>query len=164
MTSGDPVFRSRQPVPHGAVLILGFAAVTALAFAAPASAQATAAAPTAAFDGEYTGYTTPTHVDDLDCDLKFGLIMTITAPRVRVASFVADRSAGSPYLGTIDASGRVSASKKWRYNYNMIDTRTAHGYLTGQINGGFFTGKIEFTTADRGGGCGFTVTLTKTQH
>jgi hypothetical protein len=101
---------TRRPGTRGSALIFGFAAMTALGSAAPASAQVTSA-PAGAFDGEYTGKAIPSSSDDPDCDLAFDVIMTVAAPQVRVRELVGGRPQVNSSRGTIDPSGRASTNK-----------------------------------------------------
>ncbi|HJU17689.1 MAG TPA: hypothetical protein VJ770_14630 [Stellaceae bacterium] len=140
-------------------LILGFTVLMALGSGAPASAQR-AAAP-AVFDGKYIGTATPIaqHVDEFL--YIFDLIMTIAAPRVTIHTFYARRPFYT-YLGTVDPSGRVSASAQIQVrNYNDKHLELVYLSLSRKITNGSFSGKI--IEARGAVSCSGDVTMTKKQ-
>jgi len=166
MTSGNWFGWSCRVAMCGGALVLGFVAVMALGSGASVSAQGAAAS--AVFDGEYTGTATPNHGLFANCLYLMNPIMTIAGPQVTIHTYrdgnpyplIYSRKVVPFYSGTVDASGRVSASMQAEYSggHGIMDV---YWKLSGSIMGSNFTGRILGSTT--AGSCTWDVSMTKKQ-
>ena len=166
MTSGNSLGWSCRVAMCGGALILGFAAVMALGTGALVSAQEAAAS--AVLDGEYTGTATPNNGLFANCLYLMSPIMTIEAPQVTIHTYrdghpyplIYSRKVVPSYSGTVDSSGRVSASMQAEYSggHGIMDV---YWNVLGTITGSNFTGKILGSTTE--GSCTWDVSMTKKQ-
>jgi hypothetical protein len=161
MISGNLTVRSFGAELRRNPVILGFAAAMVIGFGALAMAQP--AAGSATFDGEYAGRATPGYAASRYaslCNFILDSLMTIAALRVTVRSF----RAGQPlhtYSGTVDPSGRVSASARWQYTASDFVLMIDDSSLSGNIVGANFTGQLVIKNSR--GSCGWDVNMTKQQ-
>ena len=166
MTSGNSLGWSRRVAMREGALILGFAAVMALGTGASVSAHEAASA---MFDGEYTGTATPNNGPFANCLYLMNPIMTIEAPQVTIRIYrdghlyplIYSKTVVPFYSGTVDPSGRVSASMQSEYIAGRDSAMDVYWKLSGSITGRNFTGKILGSTTK--GSCTWDVSMMKKQ-
>jgi hypothetical protein len=142
------------------------AAVMALGTGASVSAQGAAAS--AVLDGEYTGTATPNAGLFANCVYIINPIMTIAAPQVTIHTYrdgqpyplIYSKTVVPFYSGTVDQSGRVSASMQAEYRAPR-GIMAVYWKLSGTITGSNFTGKFLGSTTE--GSCTWDVSMTKKQ-
>jgi hypothetical protein len=167
MALGNSLGWSCRVAMRGGVLILGFATVMALGTGASVSAQEAAAS--AVFDGEYTGTATPNNGPFANCMYIMNPIMTIAAPQVTIHTYrdghpyplIYSKKVVPFYSGTVDPSGKVSASMQAEYIGGRGGPSDVYWNLSGSITASNFTGKILGSTTE--GSCTWDVSLTKKQ-
>jgi hypothetical protein len=163
MALGNSLGWSCRVAMRGGVLILGFATVMALGTGASVSAQEAAAS--AAFDGEYTGTATPNNGPFANCLYLMNSMMTIAAPQVTIHTYrdghPDPRKVVPFYSGTVDPSGRISASMRTEYTAGRDSPNEVYWKLSGSLTGGNFTGQILGTTSK--GSCTWDVSMSKKQ-
>jgi hypothetical protein len=166
MTSGNSFGWFCRVAMRGGALILGFTAVMALGTGASVSAQEAAAS--AVFDGEYTGTATPNNTPFANCVYFMNPIMTIATPQVTIHTYrdghpyplIYSKTVVPFYSGTVDPSGKVSASMQAEYTGGRR-IMEVYWNLSGTITGNNFTGKILGSTTE--GSCTWDVSMTKKQ-
>ena len=167
MTSGNSLGWSCRVAMCGGALMLGFAVVMALGTGGSVSAQEAAAS--SVLDGEYTGTATPNNGPFANCLYLMNPIMTIEAPQVTIHIYrdghpfplIYSKTVVPFYSGTIDPSGRVSASMQSEYTAGRDSATDVYWNLSGSITGSNFTGKILGSTTK--GSCTWDVSMTKKQ-